>query len=356
MWSSFVMSLGASLALSLGGLSNAHAAPSSYMPPAGTAIASQVDSIYAFLLVTSLISFIILVGGMIYFVYKYRRTSPTQKSAYITHNHMAEFLWSFIPFLLFMFVFAWGWYVYHQMRTYPDTALEVHVVGKKWAWRFLYKNGKEVTAAVGADGKVEDATMVVPINRPVKLIMSSEKVNPAGTDPTDRPVLHSFYIPAFRVKQDLVPGRYTALWFQAEHEGEYWVECAEYCGTNHWSMRAKIRVVSNEEFEKWLSTDGAAGGTLADKGRILYGSKACVGCHTLDGTRGVGPTFKGLWGKTEQTDKGAVKVDENYLHESILEPNAKIVATYPAGVMPTFAGQLNDDDVKALIEFIKTVK
>ena len=138
MWSSFVMSLGASLALSLGGLSNAHAAPSSYMPPAGTAIASQVDSIYAFLLVTSLISFIILVGGMIYFVYKYRRTSPTQKSAYITHNHMAEFLWSFIPFLLFMFVFAWGWYVYHQMRTYPDTALEVHVVGKKWAWRFLY--------------------------------------------------------------------------------------------------------------------------------------------------------------------------------------------------------------------------
>ncbi len=334
----------------------AQAAPSSYMPPAGTAIASQIDSIYGFLLVTSLISFIILVGGMIFFVFKYKRLSENQKTAYITHNHTAEFLWSFIPFCLFMFVFAWGWYVYHQMRAFPEDALEVHVVGKKWAWRFLYKNGKEVTAGVGADGKLEDATMVVPVNRAVKLIMSSEKVNPAGTDPTDRPVLHSFYVPAFRIKQDVVPGRYTALWFQPQSEGEYWVQCAEYCGTNHWSMRAKVKVVSNEQFEQWLTSEGAIGGSLADQGRTLYGTKACIGCHSLDGSRGAGPSFKGLFGKMENTDKGAVKVDENYLRESILEPNAKVVASFPAGVMPTMAGQLNDDEIKALIEFIKTVK
>ena len=351
MWWSLLRTAWTSLAIP-----GAQAAPSSYMPPAGTAIASQIDSIYGFLLVTSLISFIMLVGGMIYFVIRYRRQSPNQKSAYITHNHVAEFLWSFIPFCLFMFVFAWGWYVYHQMRTFPEDALEVHVVGKKWAWRFLYKNGKEVTAAVDEKGEVQDATMVVPLNRAVKLIMSSEKINPASTDPTARAVLHSFFIPAFRIKQDVVPGRYSALWFQPQEEGTFWVQCAEYCGTNHWAMRAKVKVVPNDEFEKWLASDGAAGGTLADKGRALYGAKACVGCHSLDGTRVVGPTFKGLFGRTEQTDKGDVKADENYLRESILQPNAKITASYPGGVMPTFAGQLTDDEVNALIEFIKTVK
>lgn len=328
-----------------------------FMPPAATEIASKVDDIYAFLLWGSLISFIILIGGMIYFVFKYKRQSASDKTAYITHNHTAEFLWSFIPFVIFMFSFAWGWVVYHEMRSFPENALEVHVVGKKWAWRFLYKNGKEVTASVDAAGKTVPATMVVPVGRPVKLIMSSEKINPAGNDPTDRPVLHSFFIPAFRVKQDVVPGRYTALWFQADKEGEYQVFCAEFCGTNHWAMEAKVRAVPVADFESWLSAEGAGNLSLADQGRQLYASKACIGCHTLDGNRAVGPTFKGLFGKTEALEGGgSVKVDENYLRESILEPNKSIVATYPAGVMPTFAGQLSDADVGALIEFIKTVK
>ena len=345
-----------SLLLTLGWISGAQAAPSSYMPPIGTAIASQVDDIYGFLLITSLISFIMLVGGMIYFVFKYRRQSPNQKSAYISHNSLAEFLWSFIPFCLFMFVFAWGWYVYHQMRTFPENALEVHVIGKKWAWRFQYNNGKDVNATVDDKGNVEEATMVVPLGRPVKLIMSSEKINPAGDDPTDRAVLHSFYVPAFRIKQDVVPGRYSAEWFKAEQEGTFWVQCAEYCGTNHWAMRAKIKVVPNDQFETWLASSGAGGTTPADKGRALFAAKACVGCHSLDGSRIVGPTFKGIWGQSVDTDKGAVKIDENYIRESILQPNAKIVNGYPGGVMPTFAGQLNDDEVNSLIEFIKTVK
>lgn len=332
------------------------ASASTFTPPVGTTIAGQVDKIYAFLLIGSLISFVILIGGMIYFVLKYKRRSANDKTAYITHNHTAEFLWSFIPFVIFIFSFVWGWIVYHDMRKMPENALEVHVVAKKWDWRFVYKNGKEVTSGVDAEGKKAPSTMVVPVNRPVKLIMSSEKVAPNGNDPKDRPVLHSFYVPAFRIKQDVVPGRYTALWFQPEKVGEYWVFCTEYCGSGHSAMSAKVKVVTNEEFEQWLAAEAAAGGSLADQGRALYGSKACIGCHSLDGSRVVGPSFKGLFGKQESTDKGTHGVDETYLRNSILNPNSEIVTGYPAGVMPPYAGQLTDDEVNALIEFIKTVK
>ena len=337
----------------------ASAGTSSFMPPQGTLIAGEVDKIYAFLLIGSLVSFIILMGGFIYFAYKYRRRSGNDKTAYITHNHTLEFLWSFIPFAIFMFSFAWGWFVYSQMRDIPQNgsgALEVNVIGKKWDWRFEYKNGKEVTSGLNAQGQVEPATMVVPINRPVKLILQSEKINPKSDDQKDRAVLHSFFIPAFRIKQDVVPGRFTAEWFEANKLGTYWVFCAEYCGAGHSAMRARIKVVSNEDFEKWLSADGSAVGSLADQGRAIYGAKACVGCHSVDGSRVVGPTFKGIWGTMVDTDKGTVKVDENYIRESVLQPNAKIVTGYPGGVMPTFAGQLSDDDIKAIIAFIQSLK
>ena len=346
--------LGATLAVSLlSGLASA----STLMPPAVTKIAAEVDSIYIFLLVSSLISFIILIGGMIYFVVKYQRRSATDKTAYITHDHRLEFAWSFIPLVIFLFVFAWGWKVYHDMRKMPENALEVHVMAKKWDWRFLYKNGKEVTSALDAKNERVAATMVVPVNRPVKLIMASEKISAASKDPSDRPVLHSFYIPAMRIKQDVVPGRYTALWFQAEKEGEYWVFCTEYCGAGHSAMKAKLRVVSNEEFEKWLSSEDGGEMSLADVGRGLFGSQACIGCHSLDGSRLVGPSFKGLFGaKDHKIEGGSVTANEEYLRESILNPNAKVVAGYPAGVMPAYAGQLTDDQILALIEFIKSVK
>lgn len=333
-------------------------AGSSFAPPAATEIASQVDDIYGFLLVASFISFVMLIGGMIWFVFKYRRQSANDKTAYITHNHTAEFLWSFIPFLIFMFSFGWGWIVYHKMRTFPDDALEVHVVGKKWAWRFLYKNGKEVTAGLGANNQVVPATMVVPVDRPVKLIMSSEKINPAGNDPTDRPVLHSFFIPSMRIKQDVVPGRYSSLWFQAEKTGEFQVFCAEYCGENHWGMQAKIRVVTNEEFEQWLASEGSLEGGLAGQGKSLYATKACIGCHSLDGARLVGPSFKGLFNSMQKLDDGkSVKADENFIRESIINSNATIIEGYPRpSLMPAYAGQLSDDEIAALIEFIKSIK
>jgi cytochrome c oxidase subunit 2 len=327
------------------------AASNSFMPPEGTAIAGQVDSLYGAWLFASAVSFFLVVGGMVWFVVKYRRQSLEQKSAYITHNHQLEFLWSFIPLCIFMGLFGWGWIIFHQMRSFPKDALEVHVVGKKWAWRFIYKNGKE---SAGLDGP---PTMVVPVGRPVKLILSSEKINPGGDDPRDKAVLHSFYIPAFRIKQDVVPGRYTAEWFQADKVGTYHVFCAEFCGDGHSAMHALIKAVPNDEFEKWLKTDEPQVGGLAGAGKKLFVEKACSGCHSLDGTRIVGPTFKGLYGRNEEMEGGPkLAADENYLRESILQSNAKIVKGYPAGVMPVFAGQLTDDDVAALIEFIKTVQ
>lgn len=338
----------------------ASASSDSFMPPVATAIAGQVDGIYAFLLITSFISFVIVIGGLLWFVFKYRRRSANDKTAYITHNHTLEFLWSFIPFVLFMIVFAWSWLVYHRMRTFPENALEVHVVAKKWDWRFIYKNGKEATSGLNANNEKTPATMVVPVGRPVRLIMASERINPTtplAQNPTDRAVLHSFYVPAFRIKQDVVPGRFTSLWFQPDQLGEFWVFCAEYCGASHYDMKAKIKVVSNEDFEKWLSAEGEGGTlSLADQGKQIYQTKMCIGCHSLDGKPGAGPTWKGIWGRTEATDKGSVTVDEAYLRESLLEPNAKVVKGFAAGVMPTYAGQLNDDEVRAVIEFIKTLK
>ncbi len=333
------------------------AGASTFMPPAATVTAGEVDSVYAFLLITSLISFIILIGGMIFFVFKYKRKSATDKTAYITHDHTLEFVWSFIPFLIFMFVFAWGWKIYHDMRHSPEGALEVHVMAKKWDWRFLYKNGKEVTSSLNDKGQKEPATMVVPVGKPVKLIMASEKISAGSTDPMDRPVLHSFFLPAARIKQDVVPGRYTTMWFQLDQPGDYWVFCTEFCGSGHSAMKARISAVPIADFEKWLAAEGSGAMSLADKGRALYSSKACAGCHSADGTRVVGPTFKASWGASRDVEGGGkVTVDENYVRESILNPNAKVAAGYPAGVMPTFAGQLSDDDVKALIEFIKTLK
>lgn len=337
----------------------ASAEPTTFMPPVATAIAGQFDSVYGFLLTASFIAFVGVVGAMIYFVLKFKRRSADDKTAYITHNHLLEFLWSFIPFVLFMFVFGWGWIVYSRMRTMPEDGLEVHVIAKKWDWRFVYKNGKEVTSGLDANNKRIPPTMVVPLGRPVKLIMSSERQSPGvplSEAPTDRAVIHSFFVPAFRIKQDVVPGRYTTLWFQADQPGEYWVFCAEYCGTSHFDMTAKIKVVSTEEFEEWLASEGGGELPLADLGRQVYAQKACIGCHTLDGRPSVGPTWKGLWGKKVMTDKGEFTVDEEYIRESILEPNAKKVKGFENAVMPPYAGTITEDEIRAVIEFIKTLK
>ena len=304
---------------------------SSFAPTDATQIASDWDGLYKFLLVSSLIACILLIGGMIYFVTKYRRKTDNDKTPYISHNSMLEFLWSFIPLVLFLIMFAWGWSIYHEMRNPPPDAKEVHVYGQQWLWQFEYKNGKKL-----------NNEFVVPVNTPVKLIMTSKDV------------LHSFYIPSFRIKQDVIPGRYTSLWFKAEKLGEFHVFCTEYCGIEHSGMLAKLKVVPQAEYEQWLaSTEELAGGP----GAKLYNEKGCVACHSLDGSPKVGPTFKGLFGSKRLFEEGGELVaDENYLRESIVNPTAKTVKGYPKGAMPSFQGQLSEEDLTGIIEFIKSQK
>lgn len=329
-----------------------------FMPPAATDIASSVDSIYGFLLITSLISFIILMGGLIYFVNKYKRTGPNDKTAYISHNHLLEFLWSFLPFVIFMICFAWGAKVYLDMRKMPTDGLDIHVTAKKWDWEFTYKNGRVITSDIDAKGAKVPATMKVPLNKTVRLIMTSTKVNP--NDKRDRAVLHSFFVPAFRVKQDIVPGRYTQLSFTPNKKGKFYVFCAEYCGTGHSNMLALVEVVDEAEFNDWIVGDSSAGSkelSLVDQGKKVALSRACLGCHSLDGSKMTGPTWKGLYGSTlSYADGSSAVVDENLIREALVNPNAKIVKGYPPNQMPSFQGLMNDQEITAVIEFIKSVK
>lgn len=309
------------------------AAESTFMPPQGSDLAGQVDSLYYFLLMSSFIACVLVIGGLIYFAAKYRRRSESDKTAYITHNTFLEFLWSFIPFVLFMVVFVWGWMVFKDLRTMPTNSLEIAVEAQKWDWSFVYKNGRRAAGEV-----------YVPVNEPVKFIMTSKDV------------LHSMYVPAFRNKQDVVPGRYTSLWFKPNKEGNFQLFCAEYCGDKHSAMLAKVHVVSREKFEDWLGNDPYKGLSMEAVGQKVHASR-CVACHNVTDQKNVGPAFKGLFGKTEKMEDGTeVTVDENYLRESIVNPSAKTVAGFPKGVMPTFAGQLSEQEMMGIIEFIKTLK
>lgn len=314
-------------------MSSAASTGSHFMPPAATEIARGVDSLYGFLLIASFISCVLVIGGLIYFAVKYRRKAEGEKTAYISHNTTLEFLWSFIPFVIFMVTFVWGWIIYYQLRKFPENALEVHVTAQKWDWNFTYKNGRK-----------SPGNLTVPVGEDVKLVMTSKDV------------LHSFYIPAFRNKQDVIPGRYTALWFRPEMEGSFQVFCAEYCGDSHSGMLAKINVVSREKFDEWLTTEPYKGLTPVQIGQKVYTTR-CLVCHGLNkDEKKTGPTFYGLFGRTEELEGGgSVTVDENYVRESIVNPNAKIVKGYPPA-MPTFAGQLDETEIMGVIEYLKTVK
>lgn len=305
---------------------------STFAPVQGTEIAAKWDALYSFLVWSSFIASVLVIGGFIYFGVKYKRRSENDKTPYVSHNAALEFLWSFIPFVIFMVIFGWGFLVYRDMRTMPENALEILVEGQKWNWTFYYKSGK-----------VSAAELVVPENTPVKLILTSKDV------------LHSFFVPAFRIKQDAVPGRYTALWFNAAKKGNFQVFCTEYCGDQHSGMLAKTRVVSREEFDTWLQDDPYKGLSQAEIGQKIYTAR-CVICHTLTDQKLVGPGWKGVFGSERKiADGSAVSADENYLRESIINPNAKVVAGY-APAMPTFAGQLSEAELLAIIEFIKNVK
>ncbi|NBB76995.1 MAG: cytochrome c oxidase subunit II [Bacteroidetes bacterium] len=304
------------------------------LPPAKSTFAEQTDALFNFINVTSLILLIGITFAIIFFAWKYRRRSEDDVTPVITHNNKLEITWSVIPLILVIIVFGWGFTGYLTKTTVPKDAYEIRVVAKSWLWEFHYETGH-----------VSVGELHVPVNRPVKLIMSS----------TD--VIHSLYIPDFRIKKDVVPNQYTTAWFEATETGESVVFCTEYCGNAHSNMMATTIVHAQEDFETWLATAGSADDDLSpvELGEELVTRNACQTCHSVDGTELQGPTFQGIFGREQTMQNGeTITIDENYIRESILEPQAKIVEGYQP-VMPPYAGTLDDRQIDAIIEYLKTV-
>jgi cytochrome c oxidase subunit 2 len=320
-------------------------------PEQASTFAGPIDLLYWVLVGLSLLFGGVLPFIILYLMVKYHRSNQKVSRLNQVHSNLTlELTWTAIPLLLVMGVFFWGAFLYIQMRTPPETSLEVYVIGKQWMWHAQHPNGKR-----------ENNELHVPIGRPVKLIMTSQDV------------IHSFYIPAFRVKQDVLPGRYTTMWFEATKEGEYHLFCAEYCGTEHAKMGGRVVAMSLRDYEQWLVTpgevilpDGAAAGgpvtvpgpalgdPMALVGAQLFSNLGCASCHRDDGA-GAGPSLVNLYGNEERLADGSTLVaDEAYLAESILNPQARIVAGYQP-IMPAYQGQLNEDQVNQLVAYIKSI-
>jgi cytochrome c oxidase subunit 2 len=300
------------------------------MPDSASTLAGEVDMLYFFLIAVS-IFFATLIFFLIYiFAVRYRRRSEDEIPKEIPGLLKLELLWTVIPFILVMVVFAWGATLYFDMYTPPDDAIEIYVVGKQWMWYIQHPTGQR-----------EINELHIPAGQAVKLTMATEDV------------IHSFYIPAFRIKKDVVPGKYSTMWFQATKPGQYHLFCAEYCGTKHSEMIGRVIVMEPADYQNWLS-GGAASEPLEIVGERKFQQYACQTCHEQKaGARG--PALVGLFGKTVELQGGAtVKVDEGYIRESILNPNAKIAAGYKP-VMPTFKGQLSEVELLQITAYIKSL-
>ncbi len=303
-----------------------------WMPPKASTVAPAVDWVFYFVLAISTFFFLVIVGLMVLFVIRYHRSrGPSRPTA--SHNLPLEVTWSVIPVILVGFIFYYGFQGFLDMSTPPAGAYEIQVEAQKWSWSFTYPNG------------YVDSNLHAPVDRPVVLLMSS------------RDVIHSLYVPVFRIKTDVVPGRYTKAWFQATEPGEYDLFCAEYCGTSHSTMLAKVVVHPPGEFEPWLEQASNFLATMPplEAGAKLFQVRGCQQCHSLDGSAKTGPTMKDLFGRSEKLADGSqVMVDENYLRESILEPMAKVVAGFDP-VMPTYQGRLKDAEIDVVISYVKSL-
>ena len=302
-----------------------------WLPERASTLAEGIDHLFYFILWASVVLFVLVVAAMVYLTFKYRRRSEDHQSQLVTESKLLELSWIVIPTILVLVVFTWGFQVFVKIGVAPPDAYEIQVRGVQWQWNFEYPNG-----AVTTD------TLRVPANRPVRLNMISQDV------------LHSFFVPAFRVKHDVLPNRYSSVWFETVREGAFEIFCTEYCGTSHSDMGGQVIAMAPDEFNEWLESAVMSGDmTPAEMGRVLYTQQVCQSCHSLDGSRMVGPTFQGLYGSEHAlADGSTVTVDDNYLHESIVEPSAKIVAGYPPA-MPANYSSLTEEQLGALIAFIK---
>jgi cytochrome c oxidase subunit 2 len=294
-------------------------------------MASRVDALYFFLVGLTVFFSLLIAGLIVAYAIKFRRRSPDSIGARIHGGLMLEITWSVIPFIIVMGIFVWGASVFFAMSRPPDETLNVYVVGKQWMWKFQH-----------LDGQREINELHVPVGRAVKLIMTSEDV------------IHDVFIPAFRVKADVIPGRYTHLWFEPTKPGTYHLFCAEYCGTKHSGMVGQIVVMEQNDYQSWLS-GGTGEGSLASAGQKLFADLACNTCHRPD-AQGRGPVLQNLFGKTVELNTGdRVVVDEAYVRESILNPQAKVTLGFQP-IMPTFQGLVTEEGLLELIEYVKSLK
>jgi cytochrome c oxidase subunit 2 len=300
-------------------------------PEAASAVATDVDHLYIYLTLVSIVMSVLIFGTIFVFAIKYRRRSPDEVPQPIHGSLRLEITWSIIPFLVMLTFFWWGAKIFFLNATPPPDSMDVYAVGKQWMWKLQYPEGQR-----------EINELHVPVGRPVKITLASEDV------------IHSFFIPALRVKHDVVPGRYDTMWFTANKPGRYHLFCAEYCGTEHSGMVGWVTVMQPADYENWLS-GGGSGGSMAQQGERLFEQMGCSTCHLLD-RQGRCPIMRGVYGSRVQlTDGKTVVADDAYIRESILNPNAKIVAGFHPDVMPSFQGQISEEGILQLIVYIKSL-
>lgn len=308
--------------------------PLGIFPPAASHNAGNSDWVFYFVLWTCLVVLIGVCVATFWFALKYRRSKVgliPQDSPH--HSTTLEIVWSVIPAGFLVAMFWYGFKDYEDRRSIPEDSYQIQVQARKWSWTFTYPNG------------YQSAHLTVPTDRNVSIRLNSEDV------------LHSFFIPAFRVKLDCVPGRYNWVWFRAIEPGVYPLYCTEYCGQQHSQMDARVTVMPGDEFDAWLAKESDWGALAPEvAGEKVYGAAGCAACHSLTGAPGTGPTFAGMFGKPRQlADGSTVTFDENYIRESILTPNAKLAAGFAANVMPAnFAQSLNEQKIDWLIALIKS--
>lgn len=306
--------------------------------PQASNFASGVDFLFYAITAISVVFFVAIVAIMLYFVAKYRRRPGVDVIPSPHHNTALEVAWSVLPAGILVYIFGAGFLGWLDMKSAPENAYEINVEAKSWAWSFTYPK---------ADGLQIDE-LHVPLNEPVKLNMMSVDV------------IHSLYVPAFRVKQDLVPGRYTSTWFEATRAGEYRLYCTEYCGQKHSLMAAEVVVHEPGTFEIWQQEEIDKLNDLPpiELGALMYKRQGCIQCHSIDGsTEGkAGPSFYQTWGTEQQLATGEkVKVDAAYVRESILEPMAKVRAGYNP-IMPSYKGKMKERQLAGLIAYIESLQ
>ncbi len=308
-----------------------------WLPNPGSEVAESVDSLFMFIMWVSIISVMGIFVAAAWICWKYRAKSreANQKAlSQVDHSTALEITWSVIPMFFLVAIFVWGFKDYIALRNAPKDAVEIYATGQKWKWTFKYPNGHV------------DSELHVPKGKNVRIVIKSVDV------------LHSLFIPEYRVKMDAVPGRYTDVWFNAREAGTFPLFCTEYCGTNHSDMLSQVTVHEGDGYEKWLEEMEKLIEQMppVQLGELMYKQFGCAACHSTDGKPGTGPSFKGLWGKTETLVTGAtVQVDENYIRNSINEPMKDIVQGFPPQ-MPSFKGQLSDKKLDGIIAYIKSLK